>query len=173
MKKTVINRLISVMTILTFILSVYWCFPESIAKINSLSASETAAASNGTVAEGIENPFNKQDDMEVPYDSKSWIQPKEWNMPRIKPSDYKGGIMLYFDKIGLEPENARGNVQRIYFSITGATEPVSRIKFHIFYDTRLTVKENSNGEVITTGKGLKEFTTGSSMIEEGQLVFYA
>ncbi len=80
--------------------------------------------------------------------------------------------MLFFDKIGLEPENARGNVQRIYFSITGATEPVSHIKFHIFYDTRLTVKENSNGDVITTGKGLKEFTTGSSMIEEGQLVFY-
>ena len=81
--------------------------------------------------------------------------------------------MLYFDKIGLDPEYAKGKVQRVYFSITGATEPVSYIKFHVFYDTRLTVKENSAGKFITPGKGLNGFTTGSAKIEDGQLAFYA
>jgi len=140
--------------------------------VNAASRSTNESA-NAAYDERLENPYNKQDDMEVAYDGSRWRQPKEWNTPTINPKDYKGGIMLYFDKIGLEPEYAQGKVQRIYFSITGATEPVGYIKFHVFYDTRLKVKENSNGEVITPGNALKGFTTGSSMIEEGQLVFYA
>ena len=120
-----------------------------------------------------ENPFNKQDDMEVVYDRTRWVQPKEWNCPTINPRDYQGGIMLFFDKIALEPDDSRGKVQRVYCSITGATEPVSQMKFHIFYDTRLKVKPNENGKPATPGKALTDFTTGSAMIEEGQLAFYA
>lgn len=135
------------------------------------SASLTKKLSVSSVK--TENPFNKQDDKEVIYDGSCWVQPKEWNVPIINPRNYEGGIMLFFDKIGLEPGYANGKTQRIYFSLTGATEPVSLIKFHVFYDTRLTVKEDSNGEVITAGKALKGFTTGSSMMEDGQLVFYA
>lgn len=120
-----------------------------------------------------ENPFDKQDDKEVPYDRTRWIQPPEWNCPKLDPRDYDGGIMLYFDKIGLEPELSAGEVQRIYCSLTGVTEPVSHIKFHVFYDTRLKVKPNDKGEVMNAGKCLGGFTTGCAMIEEGQLVFYA
>lgn len=172
MKKRSLNRFISAITSLVLSFSVYNCFQNRSIEANSLSASTAAAANGNTDYEGTENPFNHQDDMEVPYEGKGWVQPKEWNCPTINPKDYKGGIMIYFDKIGLEPES-RGKVQRVYFSVTGATEAVSHIKFHIFYDTRLTVKENSNGEVITTGKGLNSFTTGSAMVREGELVFYA
>ena len=118
------------------------------------------------------NPCNKQDDAEVHYDGSRWIQPPEWNCPTVNPRNYQGGIMLFFDKIGLEPE-ARGKVQRVYFSVHGETEAVSYIKFHVFYDTRLKIKENEKGEVMTAGKALPDFTTGSAMVEEGQLAFYA
>ena len=176
MKKRFLHRFISAITSLGFLFSVYHFFTDNMIKTNSITPLATISAGDHISAvsgEVYENPFNRQDDAEVPYDRKSWIQPREWNSPTIDPRNYKGGIMLFFDKLGLEPDYAKGKVQRIYFSITGATEPVSHIKFHIFYDTRLTVKENSNGEVITTGKALQDFTTGSSMVEEGQLVFYA
>lgn len=176
MGKRCLNRFISAITSLALLIAVYHCLPNSLLKTNSISALTTISANEHASDEFdkiIENPFNYQDDKEVPYDGTHWVQPKEWNCPTIKPKDYKGGIMLYFDKIGLEPDYANGKVQRVYFSITGATEPVGYIKFHVFYDTRLTVKENSNGEVINTGKALQDFTTGSSMVEEGQLVFYA
>jgi hypothetical protein len=133
----------------------------------------SAAISAVTSYENSYNPCNKQNDMEVPYDGSRWVQPVEWNVPTIRPNDYKGGIMLFFDKIGLDAGYANGKVQRIYFSVRGVTEPVSLIKFHIFYDTRLTVKENSNGEVVNSGKAVKDFSTGSAMVEEGQLAFYA
>ena len=144
----------------------------------TLPAAATATAPSAAVPavtsyESSYNPCNKQDDIEVPYDGSRWVQPVEWNVPTIRPKDYNGGIMLFFDKIGFDPGYANGKVQRIYFSVRGATEPVSLIKFHVFYDTRLTVKENSNGEVINAGKAVKDFTTGSSMVEEGQLAFYA
>lgn len=172
MKKMIINRFISAMTSLAIVLLVYNCFQDSIINTNSI----TSSTSNDTIVVSeteSENPFNKQDDKEVRYDRSRWKQPLEWNCPTIDPRDYEGGIMLFFDKIGLEPEWARGKVQRVYFSIVGATEPVNTIKFHFFYDTRLTVKPNSKGEMINVGKGLSEFTTGSAMIEEGQLAFYA
>ncbi len=136
----------------------------------------TAATSRPVTDENIgttENPCNKQDDTEVSYDRKCWKQPPEWNCPTIDPKNYQGGIMVYFDKIGMEPENARGKVQRIYCSITGAAEPVNTMKFHIFYDTRLTVKPNADGNLINPGKAVTGFTTGSAMVEEGQLVYYA
>lgn len=123
-------------------------------------------------AENYENPFDKQDDKEVPYDGTRWIQPVEWNVRTVNPRDYDGGIMLFFDKIGLDPDKAPGKVQRFYFSVRGATEKVGLIKFHIYYDTRLKIKKNSNGEVITPGKALEGFSTGSSMIKDGQLAFY-
>lgn len=120
-----------------------------------------------------ENPFNKQDDAEVPYDRSRWIQPVDWNTPIINPKDYEGGVMLFFDKIGLEPEYAPGKIQRVYFSIIGAEEAVNYVKFHFFYDTRLTVVKNTKGDVITPGKAFADFTTGSAMVEEGQIAFYA
>ena len=141
------------------------------ATTTALAASATTTASMPVVT--TENPFNKQDDAEVPYDRKSWIQPKEWNSPKIDPKNYNGGIMLYFDKIGLEPELSKGLTQRVYCSITGVTEPVNSMKFHIFYDTRLTLKKNEKGEVLNAGRAVESFTTGSAMVEEGQLVFYA
>lgn len=119
------------------------------------------------------NPFNKQDDKEVQYDRSRWIQPKSWNTPTVDPRDYEGGIMLFFDKIGLFPEYAPGKVQRVYFSLVGATEPVSSMKFHFFYDTRLKVKPNSKGEAVTPGTAVADFATGSAMVEEGQIAFYA
>lgn len=131
------------------------------------------AAAEMQQADASENPFNKQDDKEVPYDKSRWIQPKDWNCPTVNPKDYQGGIMLYFDKIGLEPAYAPGKTQRVYVSITGADEPVSYAKFHVFYDTRLTVKPNVKGEVMNTGKAFEGFSTGSAMIAEGQLAFYA
>ena len=175
MKKRNVKRFISAVTSLILSFSVYHHFQNRFIKAISLSTPTTIAANEFAAygSEPLENPFNYQDDKEVPYDGRQWKQPKEWNCPTIKAKDYNGGIMLYFDKIGLEPEYAKGKVQRVYFSITGATEPVSYIKFHIFYDTRLKVKGNSTGKVITPGRGLNGFTTGSAMIEEGQLAFYA
>lgn len=120
-----------------------------------------------------ENYFNKQDDKEVKYDSSYWIQPPSWNTPKIDPRDFDGWVMLFADKIGLEPEYAHGKVQRVYFSLLGVETPVSTMKFHIFYDTRLKVVENSKGELINPGKAVEGFTTGSAMVEEGQLAFYA
>ena len=124
-------------------------------------------------AVNTDNPFNKQNDKEVPYDGSRWVQPVEWNVPTINPRDYNGGIMLFFDKIGLEPDYALGKTQRVYFSIVGAEVPVSMMKFHIFYDTRLKIQNNTKGEVVTAGKAVSEFTIGSAMIKDGQLAFYA
>ncbi|WP_297958197.1 dockerin type I domain-containing protein [uncultured Ruminococcus sp.] len=137
------------------------------------SITDTGLNNKKTSTAGMENPFNKQDDMEVPYDGRRWVQPVEWNMPTINPRNYEGGLMIFFDQITLEHGKANGKVQRVYCSIHGATEPVSIMKFHIFYDTRLTVKKNGDGEVINPGKVTGDFNTGSAMVEEGQLVFYA
>lgn len=117
------------------------------------------------------NPFNKQDNKEVKYDPSPWKQSKNW----IDPKGYNGGIMLYTDKIGLQPEYARGKVQRVYISVANEDVPVNMMKFHIFYDTRLTVKKNSKGEAVAPGKGISEnpFTSGSAKIKEGELAFYA
>ena len=117
------------------------------------------------------NPFNKQDNKEVPYDPSPWKQSKNW----IDPKGYNGGIMLYTDKIGLQPEYARGKVQRVYISVANEDVPVNMMKFHIFYDTRLTVKKNSKGEAVAPGKGISEnpFTSGSAIVKEGELAFYA
>ena len=117
------------------------------------------------------NPFNKQDNKEVKYDPSPWKQSKNW----IDPKGYNGGIMVYIDKIGLQPEYARGKVQRVYISVANEDVPVNMMKFHIFYDTRLTVKKNSKGEAVAPGKGISEnpFTSGSAMIKEGELAFYA
>ena len=81
--------------------------------------------------------------------------------------------MVYFDKIGLDPDYTQGKTQRVYCSVRGAAEPVSQMKFHVYYDTRLTIKENAEGEVMNKGKAVTDFTTGSAMVEEGQLSFYA
>lgn len=117
------------------------------------------------------NPFNKQDNKEVKYDPSPWKQSKNW----IDPKGYNGGIMVYMDKIGLQPEYARGKVQRVYISVANEDVPVNMMKFHIFYDTRLTVKKNSKGEAVAPGKGISEnpFTSGSAIVKEGELAFYA
>ncbi len=117
------------------------------------------------------NPFNKQDNKEVKYDPSPWKQSKNW----IDPKGYNGGIMLYTDKIGLQPKYARGKVQRVYISVANEDVPVNMMKFHIFYDTRLTVKKNSKGEAVAPGKGISEnpFTSGSAIVKEGELAFYA
>lgn len=117
------------------------------------------------------NPFNKQDNKEVKYDPSPWKQSKNWTDPK----GYNGGIMVYMDKIGLQPEYARGKVQRVYISVANEDVPVSMMKFHIFYDTRLTVKKNSKGEAVAPGKGISEnpFTSGSAIVKKGELAFYA
>lgn len=148
-------------------------FPETAATADEFESTTAGLFSEAENAGESDNPFDKQDDREVPYDASRWVQPKEWNTPAINPRDYQDGIMLFFDKIGLEQEYARGKTQRVYFSIVGATEPVSYVKFHIYYDTRLKVKPNSAGDVLNNGKAFTDFTTGSAMIKEGQLVFYA
>lgn len=133
-----------------------------------------AAETQQAVAAGeFFNPCNKQDDKEVPYDGSRWIQPVSWNTPTVDPRDYEGGIMLFFDKIGLEPDYAKGKTQRVYFSIVGTTVPVNHIKLHIFYDTRLKIKPNGNGEPVTAGNAVNGFSTGSKLIEEGQIAYYA
>ncbi|WP_294412802.1 dockerin type I domain-containing protein [uncultured Ruminococcus sp.] len=153
-----------ILTAAAMLLSVMCC---------QLPSKAVSAKAVVTASESTDNPCNKQNDMEVPYDGSRWIQPVEWNVPTVRPRDYKGGIMLFFDKIGLDPETASGRTQRVYFSVHGATEPVSYIKFHIFYDTRLKVKENSQGELVNAGKAIKDFTTGSALVEDGQIAFYA
>ena len=130
---------------------------------------QTAYAYN----EGAENPYNKQDDKMVKYDGSKYVQPPYWNEPHIDPRDYDGGVMLFFDMIGLEPEYAKGKVQRVYFSAVGIEEPVNMARFHMFYDTRLKVKPNSDGKPVTNGTLLKDFTTDSVLIEEGQIEYYA
>ena len=171
MKNRAMTRLISAAA--SCALLSFFLFPaDNIAKAYPLT-SPAAVTINAHNKTSSDNPFNKQDDKEVPYDATRWIQPVEWNTPKIDPRDYDGGLMLFFDKIGLERENARGKVQRVYCSIIDVTEPVSYVKFHIFYDTRLTVKKNSAGEFLNVGKGLSGFTTGSAMVEEGELAFYA
>lgn len=118
------------------------------------------------------NPCNKQDNREESYDGSRWVQPPEWNCPTINPRNYDGGLMIYFDKIGLEPGNANGKVQRVYVSVWGVRTAVSTMKFHVFYDTRLKVKIN-NGQVMKPGRAVEAFTTSSEMVTEGELIFSA
>ncbi len=137
----------------------------------STTTTKKTTASTSAKPYDPSNPFNKQDNKEVKYDPSPWKQSKNW----IDPKGYNGGIMLYTDKIGLQPEYARGKVQRVYISVANEDVPVNMMKFHIFYDTRLTVKKNSKGEAVAPGKGISEnpFTSGSAMIKEGELAFYA
>ena len=159
MENKLLNRFISAITSLALVLSIYNCFSDSIT--NTYAVTLTTLEKNAAVsAEGSENPFDKQDDREVPYDKTRWVQPTEWNAPTFDPRDYEGGLMIYFDKIGLEPEYAPGKVQRVYCSITGATEPVSYVKFHIFYDTRLTVRGKLQRRGDNPGKGIKRIYHG-------------
>lgn len=123
--------------------------------------------------EGSENPCNRQDDTEVQYDGKRWVQPADWNCSAVDPRDFEGWIMIFADKIGLDLKDAPGKVQRIYVSLVGPTEPVSMMKFHMFYDTRLKIKNNSKGEVVTPGKAVTDFTTGSALVKDGEIAFYA
>ncbi len=138
-----------------------------------LHGSSLTALGSKQAQDSMPNPFNKQNDEEVPYDGSKWVQPVYWNVPHINPRDYKGGTMLFFDKISMDPECVQGKVQRVYFSVHGITEPVNMVRFHIFYDTRLKVKMNSDGKPVTNGKSFKDFTTDSVLIEEGQIVYYA
>ncbi len=137
----------------------------------STTTTKKTTASTSAKPYDPSNPFNKQDNKEVKYDPSPWKQSKNW----IDPKGYNGGIMVYMDKIGLQPEYARGKVQRVYISVANEDVPVNMMKFHIFYDTRLTVKKNSKGEAVAPGKGISEnpFTSGSAMIKEGELAFYA
>ena len=123
-------------------------------------------------AESRENPFDKQDDKEVVYDRSKWIQPPEWNCPTIDPRDYEGHTMLFVDKIGVD-DKAAGKKQRIYFSICNAEDPVSMMKFHVFYDTRLKVELSDKGKPMHPGNAIAGFTNDSAVIEDGQLAFYA
>ncbi|MCR5518472.1 MAG: hypothetical protein K6F17_07875 [Lachnospiraceae bacterium] len=118
------------------------------------------------------NPCNKQDNRKVDYDGSRWVQPPEWNCPTINPRNYDGGLMIYFDKIGLEPGYANGKVQRVYVSVWGVRTAVSTMKFHVFYDTRLKVKTN-NGQMMKPGRAVEAFTTSSEMVTEGELIFSA
>ena len=137
----------------------------------STTTTKKTTASTSAKPYDPSNPFNKQDNKEVKYDPSPWKQSKNWTDPK----GYNGGIMVYMDKIGLEPKYARGKVQRVYISVANEDVPVNMMKFHIFYDTRLTVKKNSKGEAVAPGKGISEnpFTSGSAMIKEGELAFYA
>lgn len=137
----------------------------------STTTTKKTTASTSAKPYDPSNPFNKQDNKEVKYDPSPWKQSKNW----IDPKGYNGGIMVYMDKIGLQPEYARGKVQRVYISVANEDVPVNMMKFHIFYDTRLTVKKNSKGEAVAPGKGISEnpFTSGSAIVKEGELAFYA
>ena len=137
----------------------------------STTTTKKTTASTSAKPYDPSNPFNKQDNKEVKYDPSPWKQSKNWTDPK----GYNGGIMLYTDKIGLQPEYARGKVQRVYISVANEDVPVNMMKFHIFYDTRLTVKKNSKGEAVAPGKGISEnpFTSGSAIVKEGELAFYA
>ena len=138
---------------------------------STTTTTKKATASTSAKPYDPSNPFNKQDNKEVKYDPSPWKQSKNW----IDPKGYNGGIMVYIDKIGLQPEYARGKVQRVYISVANEDVPVNMMKFHIFYDTRLTVKKNSKGEAVAPGKGISEnpFTSGSAIVKEGELAFYA
>ena len=137
----------------------------------STTTTKKTTASTSAKPYDPSNPFNKQDNKEVKYDPSPWKQSKNWTDSK----GYNGGIMLYTDKIGLEPKYARGKVQRVYISVANEDVPVNMMKFHIFYDTRLTVKKNSKGEAVAPGKGISEnpFTSGSAIVKEGELAFYA
>ena len=137
----------------------------------STTTTKKTTASTSAKPYDPSNPFNKQDNKEVKYDPSPWKQSKNWTDPK----GYNGGIMVYMDKIGLQPEYASVKVQRVYISVANEDVPVNMMKFHIFYDTRLTVKKNSKGEAVAPGKGISEnpFTSGSAIVKEGELAFYA
>ena len=156
------------MSIKKFTAAFMSCVLACCAVVSPATVSVSAETYNGS-----ENPCNRQDDMEVPYDRTAWIQPESWNSPKYDPRDYEGWIMIFADKIGLDLKDAPGKVQRIYISLVGPTEPVSMMKFHFFYDTRLKIKNNSKDEVVTPGKAVTDFTTGSALVKDGEIVFYA
>lgn len=131
------------------------------------------AEDTSSVAAETENRYDKQDDQEVSYDKTKWVQPSDWGDAEIDLSEFKGGLILFFDKVGIPADYARGTVYRMYCSVFDVKEPVEMIRLHIFYDTRLKVQENSNGSVITPGRMFKGFLTGSSVIQEGELEFFA
>lgn len=75
MKKEIIERIISVITGTVTVSSASQCFHESIITADSGTDPALSAAVSD---KKTENPCNKQDDKEVIYDGKSWIQPMEW-----------------------------------------------------------------------------------------------
>ena len=61
MKNRLMTRFISLITSLTLVLSLYYCFPDSIIKANStdLTEAESVTDMSDTISD---NPFDKQDD---------------------------------------------------------------------------------------------------------------
>ena len=172
------RRAISLTTALVLVLSLSMLLPPITVIASDENAYPAYSLDNlltNTSGSGSYNPCNKQDDEEVLYNKSSWIQPSDWNLPILDPKDYNGAVMLYLDKISVDPQDITegNNVRTIYFSMTGADVPVSTMKFHLFYDTRLKVKPNSDGTLVKPGTAVQGFNCGSAMIEEGQIAFYA
>ncbi|MCR5543287.1 MAG: Ig-like domain-containing protein [Eubacterium sp.] len=117
-----------------------------------------------------ENPFNKWDNQEVPYDGSKWVQPKNWS-GTIDPDDYTGNARITVSQIVLSPDMA-GTTQQIDFNVSDAAATVGTLGFHIYHDTRLT-PEKVNYSYINRGDSLKKFSTSETMLQNGIFVFNA
>ena len=149
---------------------------------SALAVSAVAASMVTMSAAAFDNGCDKQDNKEVKYGTSSmkWEQPAKWNVPTIDPSTYTGSAKVYFDKVKLPYDKAAamakaGTVQTINLNVEGAAGTVNAVGFHTFYDTRLTIVDNEDGDKMTGGNAVKGFSESQVVIgtEGGQLNYVA
>lgn len=149
---------------------------------SALAVSAVAASMVTMSAAAFDNGCDKQDNKEVKYGTSSmtWEQPAKWNVPKIDPSTYTGSAKVYFDKVTLPYDKAAamakaGTVQTINLNVEGAAGTVNAVGFHTFYDTRLTIVDNEDGDKMTGGNAVKGFSESQVVIgnEGGQLNYVA
>ena len=130
-------------------------------------------------AYAVDNPCDKQDNKEVPYDGSKWIQPTKWDLDPIDPDEYTGNAKVWFDKVTIPYDEAaekakKGEPITVNLNVSGAANTVFMIIFHrVFHDTRLKVVPNYNGKVLTKGGALIDFDEIIANHYDGQYEFSA
>lgn len=150
------------------LLALITAFMTVFAMLTLLPAAVVQAAAEG----GRYNYCDKQDNKEAEYDGSYWKQPDRWKADYIDPTKYTGDVRIWFDKVTLKSNEARGKVQRIYCHVTGASYKVNSVSLHILYDTRLTPKRNYV-RYVTNGNSLRAFASVEGNFEPGVLELIA
>lgn len=152
---------------------------RAISLFSAAAISVCSASQFTSVIAADNNPFNLQNNKEVPYDGTKWEQPSDWRDEKIDLNGYTGNEKVWFDKITITENEAKYMVKNripkiIDLNVSGAAGKVSTIGFHTYYDTRLTIKyiDEKNKEFAESGDAIKKDFTGMwSMISDGKYNF--